>query len=133
MNTRVTATNRPVATVFMRTRSRRRRKSSSTAATPAGEDANEVRRSGVQHDEGVVRVVQLLGTSSGGDHDVLQPHAPPSGHIDAGLDAVGVSGFEREDVALHDVRVLMFVEADAVAGPVDEVLPIACIGDDATR
>ena len=66
----------------------------------------------------------------GRDDDVLEPHAPLAGHVDARLDAERVTRRERAVVALDDVRVLVLLHADAVTGAVHEVLAVAGVGDD---
>ena len=73
----------------------------------------------------MIGVVHGDGSVGGGHHDVLEPHAPTSGDVDAGLDAEGVTGFERQAVAADHVRVLVSVHADAVTGAVDEVLAVS--------
>ena len=66
--------------------------------------------------------VQAVGSVVGGDHDVLEAEPEAAGQVDAGLDAEGVArrrGGVR--VARDDVRVLVLLDADAVAGAVDEL------------
>ncbi len=67
------------------------------------------------------------------DHDVLEPHAEPSRQVDAGLHRKGVPLDQYRVVPGHQVRVLVLLDADAVPGAVDEVLPQPGVGDDPTR
>src|SRR5882724_7889100 len=67
-------------------------------------------------------LVEALRAGLGGDHDVLDAGAAAAREVDAGLDREGVTGRQRGGVARHEVGVLVLLEADAVARPVDEVV-----------
>ena len=73
----------------------------------------------------------------GGDNHVVfaaQPKFP--GDVDAGLVGKRHAGFEHGFAAAHEVRMLVAVEADAVAEPMREEFVIGAIagaGDDRTR
>ena len=58
----------------------------------------------------------------GADHDVLDARAVRA-RVDARLDGEGHARLERMRVALDDVGILVGLQADAVAGAVDE--PVA--------
>src|SRR5919201_1693552 len=66
-------------------------------------------------------------------HDVLD--APPklAGDIDPRLVAETHAGLERQCVALHQIRWLVLVEADAMSEPVIEIAAIASRFDDVAR
>jgi len=53
------------------------------------------RTSGGDADEVVIGVVETARSVVGGDHDVLEAHAPLARHVDARFDAAGVADFER--------------------------------------
>src|ERR1043165_6832523 len=74
------------------------------------------------HGEVAGRFVEALGAGLGGDDDVLDAGAAPAGKVDAGFDREGVARRQRGGVARDEVRVLVFLEADAVPRPVDEVV-----------
>ena len=59
------------------------------------------------------------------DHDVLDAHAVATLEVDARLDAEGVTHDERRGVALDQVRILVALQADAVAQPVEERRAVA--------
>src|SRR5437868_12767405 len=54
-------------------------------------------------------------------HDVLDPCPVAALQVDPGLDAEGGSRHERLGVPGDQIRVLVALEADAVAQPVDEL------------
>src|SRR5262249_34804920 len=83
--------------------------------------------------EVALRLVQPLGPVRRRDHDVLEPEPEAPGEVDAGLDAERVARLERRPIAGHDVRLLVGLDADAVAGAVDEPVAQAGTGDDAPR
>src|SRR5262249_19664629 len=62
--------------------------------------------------------------------DVLQPQPEATGDVDAGLDGEDVPRLHRRVVARDDVRVLMGLDTDPMAGAVHEVRPEAGGGDD---
>src|SRR5581483_5558577 len=69
-----------------------------------------------------------------GEHRAVVLEATPAEalDVDAGLDGMHVALFERVARAGGDERDrLVVAEADAVPGVVDEVLPVAALGDDA--
>ena len=101
----------------------------STRPALTSADAQAVRRS----TRSWSTVFIAIGPSSAGDDDVLEPHAPLARHVDAGLDAEGVAVGERALVALDDVRVLVLLHADPVAGAMHEVLAVSGVGDDRPR
>src|SRR5262249_18697013 len=69
-----------------------------------------------------------------GDHDdVLDPGSPATGEVHARLDAEGHTWLEEEVVAGDDVRLLVDLQTDAVAGPVHEHLAVPGLGDQVTR
>ena len=70
----------------------------------------------------MVGAVERIGPGVGRHHDVLQAEPEPAGHVDAGLDRERVAGLERRAVARDDVGVFVLLDADAVAGAVDELL-----------
>src|SRR4051812_8860306 len=80
--------------------------------------------------EAVVDGVEGVGAVLGDDHDVLDAHPPLALDVDAGLDREGVADGEPVAVAADQVGVLMLLEADAVAGAVNEVVAVAALGDD---
>src|SRR6185295_6800107 len=59
------------------------------------------------------------------DRDVLDPGAVLAGQVDAGLDAEGHAGPQPELVPGYEVRILVPLEADAVARPMEEALAVA--------
>ena len=77
--------------------------------------------------------VQALAAVIGADHDVLDARAPRVAHVDPRLDAEGVARHQRLGVGGDDVRLLVGLHADAVAGPMQERLAVAGIGDDVAR
>src|SRR6056297_3882682 len=74
-------------------------------------------------------VVHPLDAIIGDEDDVLDAHPEPARQVDAGFDRERHTGRDRGGVARHDVGILVDVDADAVAGAVDEVLPVAGVGD----
>ena len=62
---------------------------------------------------------------AGDHHDVLDAGPVPAGQVDAGLDGEGHARLQRQVVAGDDVGLLVHLQADAVAGAVDEVLAVA--------
>src|SRR6266511_4231875 len=74
-------------------------------------------------------LVEAAAALVGAGHDVLDPRPEAAGQVDAGLDRERHARLQRLPVAGHDIGVLMLVQADAVAGPVDEVLAVARGGD----
>src|SRR4051812_31106581 len=75
----------------------------------------------VDHVEAVVDPVQRLGTAGLSDDDVLDAGSEPAVEVDPRLDREGVAYGQRLGVACDHVGVLVFLEADAVAGAVDEL------------
>src|ERR671915_2246292 len=73
--------------------------------------------------------VEALDAGLGADHDVLDPRAPAVGDVDPGLHAEGVARLERLWVGGDDVRLLVDLQADPVAGAMDERLAVARVGD----
>ena len=53
-------------------------------------------------------------TGGGGDHDVFEPHPPPTGQIEAGFDAERVPDLERTLVARDNVGVFVLLDADPI-------------------
>src|SRR6185437_9630919 len=72
------------------------------------------------------------GRRVGAYHDVLDARAVRA-RVDARLDGERHARLERDRVALDDVRVLVRLKADTVAGAVDEPLAVAGVGDDPAR
>jgi len=64
-------------------------------------------------------VVEPLGTVGGADHDVLDPGDVRPG-VDPWFHRERHARLERLGVARHDVGVLVRLQADAVAGAVEE-------------
>src|SRR5687767_2076874 len=96
--------------------------STSAACTPpAGGSPGEF-------DELTGTLVERADAVLGADDDVLDAGAAAAGQVDARLDRERHAGHEREGVPGHDVGRLVGVQADAVAGAVDEVLPPARVG-----
>ena len=87
----------------------------------------------LDHDDLVRVAAQLPRPGLLERDDVLEARAEAVGEVDAGLDREDVARDERLCVAGDDERLLVLVEPDAVAGAVEEVLPVARIGDDRTR
>src|SRR5919108_1642669 len=75
------------------------------------------------HLEVSLGVVQSLGPLLGDRHDVLDADPEPSGEVDPRLDGEAHPGPERLAVAGHEVRLLVHVQADPVAGAVHEQNP----------
>jgi hypothetical protein len=76
-------------------------------------------------------MIEDFGGAGAAHYDVLEPHSPAAGEVDAGLHAERHAGCERRGVAGHDVRVLVDLQADAVPRAVGEVLAVAGGRDDA--
>src|SRR4051812_41653621 len=66
------------------------------------------------------------------DDDVLDPGAVASRHVDPRLDAEGHPRRERLAVARDEVWVLVTLQPDPMAGPVEELLAVALAIDDVT-
>src|ERR671916_3491259 len=81
-------------------------------------------RSSADDREAVVGPVELVRAGGRGDEDVLQPQPEPPGHVDARLDRERVAGGQRGAVAGDDVGILVLLDPDAVAGPVDEAVAV---------
>src|SRR4051812_42808287 len=77
-------------------------------------------------------VVQASSALVGDGDDVLDADAEIAGEVDPGLDREAHARNERLLLALDHVRRLVGGDADAVAGPVDELFAVARIGDDLT-
>src|SRR4051794_4759078 len=75
----------------------------------------------------VVEDDRAVGTA---DHDVLDPRTVSAGEVDPGLDAERRADRERLVVARDEVRLLVPLEADPVAGSVDELLAVPLAVDD---
>src|ERR1700742_1120989 len=75
---------------------------------------------------------ERVGPAVGGDDAVLQPEPELAGQIDAGLDGEAVPGEYGGGVALDDVGFLVFLDAHAVAGAVDEAVAQPGALDDPT-
>src|SRR6266704_2363137 len=88
--------------------------------------------SGLDNDELAGPVVQPDAAVLAADHDVLDPGAVPA-RVDPWLDGERHPGLKRLRVASHDVGVFVALQADAVAGPVDEMLAVAGRGDRLAR
>src|SRR5438309_2324406 len=76
------------------------------------------------------RLVEPLRAALGGHHDVFDAGAAAAREVDPRLDREGVAGRQRGGVAGHEVGVLVLLEADAVARPVDEEVAVTGGGDD---
>ena len=74
-------------------------------------------------------MIQPFGAVGGDRHDVLNAHAVLSRQVDAGLDAEGHPLVEDGAIAFHEVGIFVAIEADAVAGAVQEGGPIPRCGD----
>src|SRR5262249_22453947 len=85
------------------------------------------------HDVEISRgVVQPAATGVRHRDDVLDPYAEPARQVDARFDAEAHTWYERSGLTLHKVRWLVRRDPDAVADPVDEVLPVSGVRDDPT-
>src|SRR5262245_41185539 len=73
--------------------------------------------------------VERNGPFRAADDDVLDPGTIPPVEVDARLDAERHALAERLAVAGDQVRLLVALETDAVAGAVDEGLAVALRGD----
>src|SRR5258705_9346435 len=102
-----------------------------------GETARWARRPGgqlgVQYDEVVRALVERLDPVRGDDDDVLDPGTPATRLVDARLDAEGHARLEQQVVAFDDVRLLVHVQANAVTGPMDELLTESRLADQIAR
>ena len=83
--------------------------------------------------QGAVGVVEPASAVLGDGDDVLDPDAELSGQVDAGLDREAHARHQRLLLALDHVRRLVGGDADAVAGPVDELLAVPGLGDQPAR
>src|SRR5690606_11638438 len=75
-------------------------------------------------------VVEPPSAVPGDGHDVLDADAEPAGQVDAGFDGEAHARHERLLLGVDHVGRLVRGDADAVPGAVDEVLPVAGVGDD---
>src|SRR5436309_15397409 len=82
------------------------------------------------HGEVPGRRVEALGTGLGGHDDVLDAGSAAAGQVDPGFDGEGVARPKGCPVARHQVRILVLLQADAVAGAVHEELAVAGAVDD---
>src|SRR3990172_7285768 len=87
----------------------------------------------VHHEKLARGLVERDRTRRGTYDDVLDPDAVAALDVDAGLDGEGHVGLERQDVAGDQVWILVTLEADAVAGPVEEPLSVTAGRDDRPR
>src|SRR5205085_6728804 len=87
---------------------------------------------GLVHDrEGVVGAIQRDDTAViPDDRDVFDAYAEAAGEVHPGLDRERHSGLEALLVTRDQIGMLVSVEADAMAGAVDEVLAEPPVRDD---
>src|SRR5438067_2065972 len=90
-----------------------------------------MRSSAVHDDQPVVDVVERLRPLGAGDDDVLDARTVAARQVDPRFDRKGVPRGQRVAVAADDVRILVLLQPDAVAGAMDEVLAVAAVVDDA--
>src|SRR5207248_4761211 len=73
-------------------------------------------------------------TAVGGDnYEVFDPHAESPRHVDARLDRHRVARDQLSLRSNREGRLLVDLEANPVAEPVAELIPVAAVGDDASR
>src|SRR5215208_2744241 len=82
---------------------------------PSAGDDVEVAGSLIQHDR----------TVGAAHDDILDSRSVPPRNIDPGLDTERHPGGERFVIAGHEVWILVSLEADPVAGPVEEILAVS--------
>src|SRR6266540_632238 len=95
--------------------------------------ADDLAGSGVQDCQLPRPLVEPLSCHLGTHDDVLDAGAVPAAQVDAWLDGERHSGLQDGRVAAHDVRVLVRLQPDAVAGAVHEELAVSRGADDVPR
>ena len=92
--------------------------------------AAEMRARPLGHDSQVAgRAVEALAVR-GADHDVLDPRSPAIRDVDPRLHAERVALAQRLRIGFDQVRLLVGLQSDAVAGAMGEQRSVAGVGDD---